>query len=107
MIEPGELHRYFKVRHVADGRDVWIMAGDTRYAVTGDGLRDYRPDPHGEYFLARSRVDSHPWGWPLRLEDVEPLPDGAGLYAIPDDLHLAMSYEGSWRQYAGQMEDAA
>lgn len=105
MIEPGELHRYFKVREIATGREVWILAGDTRYAVTGSGLRDYRSDPGGEYFLAESAVHTHPWGRPMRLEEVEPLPDSEGLYH-PDRLRstsalqLAMSYQGSWRQAA-------
>ena len=105
MIEAGELHRYFKVREVRNGREVWLLGGDTRYEVTGDGFRDYRPAPGGDYFLAESAVHTHPWGRPMRLEDVEPLPDGQGLYH-PDHLRstfalkLAMTYEGSWRQYA-------
>ena len=112
MIDPGELHRYFKVREIATGREVWILAGDTRYAVTGDGLRGYRPDPAGEYFLAESAVHTHPWGRPMRLEEVEPLPDGQGLYH-PDHLHstlslqLAMTYEGSWRQAADNASPSA
>lgn len=36
----------------------------------------------------------------MRLDEVEPLPDGAGVYAVPNELNLAMTYEGSWQQYA-------
>lgn len=110
MIEPGELHRYFKVREIVTGRQVMILAGDTRYAVTGGGLRDYRPDRACESFLAESAVHTHPWGRPMRLEEVEPLPDGEGLYH-PDHLrctlalHLAMTYQGSWRQAADLARD--
>jgi hypothetical protein len=104
MIEPSELHRYFKVREIANGQEVWIKAGDTRYEVTGSGLWDYRADPNGGYFLARSAVHTHPWGRPMRLEEVEPLPDGRGLYGYPDEFKLARTYEGSWRQYADETE---
>lgn len=88
------------------------MAGDTRYEVTGEGLGDYRPSPAGDHFLARSVVWSHPWGRPMRLDEVEPMPDGRGLYhpdhiASTMELDLAMSYEGSWRQYADSMKEQA
>ena len=48
----------------------------------------------------------------MRLEEVEPLPDGQGLYH-PDHLHstlslqLAMTYEGSWRQAADNASPSA
>jgi hypothetical protein len=112
MIEAGELWRYHTVRLVKDGKPVRILAGDVRYAVTGPGLWDYRPDPEGDHFLAKSRVWSHPWGWPLRLDEVEPLPGSEGLYH-PDhiasvmELQLSMSYPGSWRQYADRLAEAA
>lgn len=107
MIAAGELHRYFMVREITNGRVVWILAGDTRYTVTGEGCWDYRAAADGEYFLARSAVETHPWGRPMRLEEVEPLPDGRGLYHPDWDdfraLQLSMTYEGSWRQYAARM----
>jgi hypothetical protein len=114
MIEPGDLHRYFKVRHIATGLTFWIMAGDTRYSITDpDSITwNYRIDPEGDCFLAESQVHTHPWGVPLRLDEVEPLPDGAGMYH-PDHiasvmtLGLAMSYEGSWRQHADRERGAA
>lgn len=105
MIEPGELHRYFMVREIATGRDVWILGGDTRYALTGAASNwDYRIDPAGEFFLAESCVSTHPWGRPMRLEEVEPHPDGRGLWH-PDHLpsralNLAATYDGSFRQMA-------
>lgn len=103
MIEPGELHRYFMVRHIATGREAWILHDDTRWSVTGPGLWDYRADRHGEYFLARSLVHTHPWALPLRLDEVEPLPDGRGLWHPAAWEHwgwLCRNYEGSWRQAA-------
>jgi hypothetical protein len=100
MINPADLHRYFKVRHIASSQEVWLEAGDVRYEVTGDGWGDYRPAPDGEYFLAFVSLDVYCCGWPMRLDEVEPLPDGRGLWAVPDELKLAMSYEGSWRQFA-------
>jgi hypothetical protein len=106
MIEPGELHRYFAVREIANGGDVWILGGDTRYEVTGPGFGDYRIAPDGDYFLAAPYVLSYPTGRPMRLEEVEPLPDGGGLYhpdaADSRALQLARTYEGSWRQYAAE-----
>jgi hypothetical protein len=106
MIEPGELHRYFMVREIATGREVWILGGDTRYELTeggADGLRAcYRQYPAGDYFLAECANRSVPFGRLMRLEEVEPLPDGRGIYAVPDELKLTMTYEGSWRQYADQ-----
>jgi hypothetical protein len=104
MIEPGELHRYFMVRHIATGREAWILGQDTRYSLIGPGLWDYRADRDGEYFLARSMVHTHPWGLPLRLDQVEPLPDGRGLWHPDSWEHwgwLCRNYEGSWRQSAG------
>jgi hypothetical protein len=105
MIEPGELYRYFKVREVATGREVWLANGDVGYEVTGeDSLWNYRPAPDGEYFLARSAVHTHPWGRPVRLDEVEPLPGGRGLWhpcAAEHVRTLAATYEGSWRQAAG------
>jgi hypothetical protein len=80
MIEPGELHRYLMVREIATGRKVWLLGGDVRYEVTGPGFRDYRPSEDGEYFLAEPTVRSYPCGRPMRLEEVEPLPDGRGLW---------------------------
>lgn len=81
MIQPGDLHRYFKVREIATGRDVWLLAGDIRYELTGaDSCWNYRPAAGGEYFLAESAVPTHPWGRPMRLDEVEPLPDGGGLW---------------------------
>jgi hypothetical protein len=80
MIEPGELHRYFMVREIANGSEVWLLGGDARYEVTGEGFYDYRAAPDGECFLAESAVPSHPWGRPMRLEEVEPLPHGRGLW---------------------------
>jgi hypothetical protein len=102
MIEPGELHRYFMVREIATGTEIRLLGGDVRYEVTDDDSYGYRIAPDGEYFLARSPVPTHPWGRPMRLEEVEPLPDGRGLYG-PGALHelqLAITYEGSWRQHA-------
>jgi hypothetical protein len=107
MIEPGELHRYFKVREIATGREVWILGGDTRYEVTGPGFRDYRQSPDGEYFLAECVNRLLPFGRPMRLEEVEPLPDERGIYAVPDELKLSMTYEGSWRQYADRQAQTA
>ena len=104
MIEPGELHRYFAVREIATGRDVQILGGDTRYEVTGDGWRDYRGAADGEYFLADPAVYNFPAGRPMRLEEVEPLPDGRGLWHPDSWQHwgwLCRNYEGSWRQSAG------
>lgn len=105
MIEPGELYRYFMVREIATGREVWLANGDVRYEVTErDSLWNYRPAPDGEYFLARSAARTHPWGRPMRLDDVEPLPGGRGLWHPQAQEHittLAATYEGSWRQAAG------
>jgi hypothetical protein len=106
MIKAGELHRYFMVREIANGREVWILAGDTRYTVTGDGPRDYRAAPDGGYFLAESAVPTHPWGRPMRLDEVEPLPDGRGLWhpvAWEHRSKLPVTYRGSWREYAARM----
>jgi hypothetical protein len=104
MIEPGELHRYFKVRETATGQELHLMNHDARYLATGPGLGEYRMAAEGEFFLVRSPVPAHPWGYLVRLEDVEPLPDGEGRYH-PDHLSLLApqmerSYEGSWRQQA-------
>ena len=101
MIDPGELHRYFMVREIATGREMWVMGGDLRYTLTGQEYGQYRIDRDGEYFLAEPTGPRYPWDVPLRLEEVEPLPDGRGLYGgTPDYLKLAMNYEGSWRQAA-------
>ena len=105
MIEPGELYRYFIVREIANGREAWILGGDTRYEVTGPGYGDYRIAPDGEYFLAEPAVHGFPCGRPMRPAEVEPLPDGRGVYhpdhiASAMTLQLSMTYEGSWRQYA-------
>lgn len=70
MIEPGELHKHFAVREIKTGRTLRVSAGDTRYAITGTGLRDYRPDPDGEHFLVDSIVPTHPWKRPIRLDEV-------------------------------------
>lgn len=110
MIKPGNLHRYFMVREIANGSEVWILGGDVRYEVTGPGLWDYRASPDGEYFLARSAVESHPWGRPMRLEEVEPLPDDRGEWHPAAWEHirtLAATYEGSWRQHADLRPTAA
>ncbi len=80
MIEPGDLHRYFMVREIATGREVWILGGDIRYEVTGTGFRHYRSSADGEYFLAEQAVRGYPCGRPMRLEEVEPLPGGRGLW---------------------------
>lgn len=103
MIAPGELHRYFLVREIVTRREVWILGSDTRYEVTGPGLRDYRPAPDGAYFLAESAVRTHPWGRPMRLDEVEPWPNGRGLWHPEAWEHvstLAATYDGSWRQAA-------
>ena len=103
MIEPGELHRYHAVREVTTGRQLRLLNGDVRYKVTGDGPWDYRPAPDGGYFLVESGVHTHPWGRAVRLDEVEPLPDGHGLWgagAWEHERTLALTYEGSWRQYA-------
>ncbi len=108
MIEPGKLHRYFMVRHIATGRDVWLRGDDIRIAVTGPGFRDYRAAPDGEYFLAEPAVYRFPAGWPLRLDEVEPLPDGRGLWHPAAWEHwgwLCRSWEGSWRQAGGVPAD--
>ena len=112
MIGPSDLYRYFIVREIANGREVWLLGGDTRYEVTGPGFGDYRAAPGGEYFLAEPAVRGFPCGRPMRLDEVEPLPDGRGLYH-PDHitgqmaLQLSMTYEGSWRQYADSQQKAA
>jgi hypothetical protein len=114
MIEPGELYRYFKVREIRNGRDVWLT-GDTRYEVIEDArstLWNYRPSPDGDHFLARSAVHAHPWGRPMRLNEVEPLPGRQGLYhpdhsASAKALTLAMTYEGSFRQYADSQNETS
>jgi len=80
MIPPRELHRYFIVREMATGRDLWLLAGDTRYTVTGEGPGDYRAAPDGDHILVRSAVHTHPWGRPVRLDDIEPLPDARGIW---------------------------
>jgi hypothetical protein len=91
------------VREIATGREVWLLGGDTRYEVTGGGMWDYRATPDGEYFLAESAVPTHPWGRPMRLEEVEPLPGGRGLWhpdAHEHNFNLGRTYAGSWRQLA-------
>ena len=111
MIKAGELHRYFMVREISTGREVWLDAGDTRYEITsGDpNLRDhYRMCPTGAYILVRPGGEPlRPWLLPLRLDEVEPLPDGRGLYhpdcAASRALGLSMSYKGSWREHAARM----
>lgn len=104
MIEPGELHKYFAVREMATGREVWLMNGDVRYAETGDRFcGHYRIAPGGTYFLVR--LGNAPSGIPgflLTPDEAEPLPDGKGVCAVPDELKLTMTYEGSWRQHADQ-----
>ena len=108
MIEPGDLHRYFAVREITTGRTIRLLGGDTRYAMTEPGVCwNYRIDPNGQRFLAESAVPTHPWGRSMRLDEVEPLPDGQGMYH-PDhlrvmELSLSLGYEGSWRQYADQL----
>lgn len=111
MIKPGELYRYFKVREIATGREVLLLGGDTRYEVTREDFGHYRAAPDGDYFLAESAVPTHPWGRPMRLSEIEPLPGGQGLYhpdhiASAMTLQLAMTYEGSWRQYADSQKTA-
>jgi hypothetical protein len=104
VIEPGELHRYFMVREIKTGREVWLLGGDTRYEVTGSGFRDYRQSPDGRYFLAEC-PNPCPFGRPMRLEEVEPLPEGRGRWhpdAWEHNCKLEPTYEGSWRQYADQ-----
>lgn len=103
MIRPSDLHRHFAVREIATGRTVWLL-GDARYVTTPGVCWNYRLSPTGDHFLAESAVRTHPWGHPMRLDEVEPLPDGGGMYH-PDhlrfmELSLALSYEGSWRQHA-------
>jgi hypothetical protein len=106
MIEPGELYKHFAVREIATGRTLHLNALDTRYTVTGPGWGDYRPDPDGDHFLTAAPVWSHPRSYPVRLDQVEPLPDGAGLRGAADlwqyELQLKVAYTGSWRQYADQ-----
>jgi hypothetical protein len=102
-MEPSELHRHFRVREIATGRELWLMNGDVRYKATGDGWGDYRPAPDGEYFLAEIELCSHR-GALWRPEDVEPLPDGRGLWSPASWEHwskMAITYEGSFRQAAG------
>lgn len=104
MIQPGDLHRYFKAQVIAAGRETRLLNGDVRYAKTGDGSWDYRISPDGDYFLAESAVHTHPWGVLLRLDEVEPLPADRGLWHPDAWEHwgwLCRSYEGSWRQAAG------
>lgn len=101
MIEPGELHRYFAVRNVATGAEVRILGGDTRYSAESPDLRwRYRIDAAGDYFLAAPLVPSHPLGRVMRLDEVEPFPDGQGRYGALDEFQLARTYEGSFRQVA-------
>jgi len=104
MIEPGELHRYFTVREIATGREWWLLNYDVRYEAAGEPhtLYGYRAAPDGEYFL----VDARPWpgGILKRLAEVEPLPDGRGVWhpaSWEHWSHMAVTYEGSWRQAAG------
>ena len=111
MIEPGELHRHFKVREVGAGRELWLLNRDARYEPAGDGRYGYQMAPEGDYILVRpvGRHFSAP-GILVRLEDAEPVPDGKGMYH-PDALDvlrlsLAMTYEGSWRQYADKQKAA-
>lgn len=102
MLAASELHRYFKVREMANGRELWLLNGDVRYEVTGDGFWNYRAAPDGDYFLVKSAVETHPWGRPVRLDEVEPLPDGRGLWspdAWENTRHLAGTYKGSWREF--------
>jgi hypothetical protein len=110
MIPAADLYRYFKVRDIVTGRAVWTLGGDTRYPA-GPGAAQERPwdhrehDTEGEFALVR--FGNYPRGYLVRLEEIEPLPDGAGMYH-PDhlsgqkELQLRMTYEGSWRQYADQ-----
>lgn len=106
MIKAGELHRYFIVREIATGREVWLLNGDVRYTVTGDGPGHYRAASDGAYFLAESVVRTHPWGRPMRLDEVEPLPEGRGLWHPAAWEHvskLPVTYRGSWREHAARM----
>jgi hypothetical protein len=104
MIEPGELHKHYRVREIASGRELWVEAWDVRYEITGDERGHYRIAPDGHYFLVR--VSGRPHGYfAARLDEVEPLPDGEGLWhpshlTFTYTLSLTMTYEGSWRQYA-------
>ena len=83
MIEPGELHRYFKVRHVATGLTCWIKAGDAplrhhRPATASRPLPDGRRTANTSW-LTRGRTHL---GLPPRPSEVEPLPDGAGCTTL-------------------------
>jgi hypothetical protein len=101
MIEPGELHGYFIVREIATGRDVWILGGDIRYEVTGNGFRDYRASAAGEYFLAECANRSLPFGRPMRLEEVEPLPKNRGLWHPDAWEHISRCPKCLTRSAAG------
>ncbi len=101
-IPPGDLYRYFRVWHKPTGRAYGVLGGDTRYAVTGPGFRDYGPSPTGTGVLLESAVHSHPWGWVAELTDLAPLPDGEGMYHTDhlniNAAHIDNRYPGSWRQ---------
>ncbi|MBM0230504.1 hypothetical protein JNW91_00615 [Micromonospora sp. STR1_7] len=103
MIDPAALYRHFRVRVIATSAIVWVAAWDTRYDKTGTGVWDYRPSPAGHYFLARSPVHTHPWGYPLRLDEVDPLPNGKGIYHPDSLMHFSLSlersYPGSFREF--------
>jgi hypothetical protein len=112
VIEPGELYKHFKVRDTVTGREVWLNGNDARYP--GDGCQerpwDHRRDDTGGWFaLVFSTLDAWMPGYLVRLEEIEPLPDGRGLYgpgAGPCPASMERSYEGSWRQYADQQAKA-
>lgn len=104
MIDPGDLHRHHKVRVIATGRETSLLNGDVRYSRNGSGVWGYLIDPEGECILVASAVYSHLWGVPVRLDEIEAIPDGRGIWHPDWDdmraLKLSMTYEGSWRQFA-------
>jgi len=109
MIEPGELYKHFKVREIDSGRELWVEAWDVRYEVVGDYRGHYRMAPDGDYFLVRTGGWLRGY-WAARLDEVEPLPDGQGLWHpshldFTYTLSLEMTYEGSWRQYADKIRE--
>lgn len=108
MIAAGELHRYFIVREIATGRELWLLNGDVRYDVTDAStlLDQYRMTPRGAYFLAAPAGQARQMGFLVRLDEVEPLPDGRGLWHPAAWEHvskLPVTYRGSWREHAARM----
>lgn len=108
MIKAGDLYRYFIVREIATGRELWLLNGDVRYDVTDPSalLDHYKMTPRGAYFLTAPAGQARPWGRLTRLDEVEPLPDGRGLWhpaAWEHASKLPVTYRGSWREHAARM----